>query len=576
MTTLDSRPGSRPGSTAGGRPGSTAGGRPGSTAGSRWRPRRIAWPAVGAWLVVLAAVGGLVAWPILRLFAEGIGDGAGRLAAAVGGAGLQAIGNSLWTSALVTVLAVAGGLGLALLTERTAARGRGLLRAAILVPLLIPDFVTAISWDAAYGPVGLSHRLFGLALPGLYGPLGIVLVLAVGATPLAYLVVASGMRVRAEPELERAARASGASGATAFRTVTLPLLGPILGAAAGLVFVTSMNAFGTPAVLGRPAGFATMTTRIYSDLAFSSSDAAFLRVIGLACLLVVLAVTIVATADRAAPRGAVRTGTSTGRSAVAGRGPWPAWAAAWLFVAAGVAAPVVALVLTALTRAVGLPPVPPNLTFANFAQALDGHATAALGNSLLLAAGTATAAVALGLLATAISSGRWRARLGSGVALTFALPGSVLAVAVLLAYGAALRDTLLIIGIAYLAKLWALGQRPLAGAFDRIPADLGRAARAHGAGPLTAARTVLLPLLSPAMGAAWLLVFAFALHEVTISILLYGPRTATLAVVVLNLQQLGDPTLTTALATLLTALTAAAVGLLLLLRRIRWVPIDWL
>lgn len=549
----------------------------------RWcRGVRVGPLGPAGWLLLGTALAGVVGWPIVRLFAEGVADGPGRLVAAIGSAGIAAIGNSLWSSALVTGLTVTTALSLALLTEGSASRWRGALRAAILLPLLVPDFVAAISWEAAYGPVGLSHRVLGIGLPGLEGPAGVVLVMTVGAVPLAYLVISAGMRVRIDPDLVRAARASGADRLTAFRTVTLPLLAPVLAAAAGLVFVVSVNAFGVPAVLGRPAGFATMTTRIYADMAFSSAGAAFLRVIGLACLLVVLAVTVVALTDRAAGSGGGGTGLSSGGSA--GHGPTPpahraprmAWLAAWLYVVLGSAVPVVALVLTALTRAVGLAPLPGNLTLDNFAAALDGHALAALGNSLVLAAGTATAAVVLGLVAIGLASGRWRSRLGSAVTLTFALPGSVLAVAVLLAYGASLRDTLAIIGIAYLAKLWALAQRPMAGAAERVSPDLQRAARVHGAGPLTAARTVLLPLLAPAIAAGWLLVFAFALHEVTISILLYGPGTATLAVVVLNLQQLGDPTVTAALAILLTTASGSAVALFLLVRRLRPVPVRWI
>jgi iron(III) transport system permease protein len=525
--------------------------------------------------VLLAALGILVGWPLARLFVEALGGGLDRLLDALAGPGTVAIGNSLWVSVAVTVLAVGGGLGLALLTERTALPGRRWLQVAIVAPLLIPDYVTAISWARAWGPAGLSDRLFGATLPGLYGPLGIVLVLAVGALPLAYLVVLAGMRVRAEPDAERAARASGAGGWAAFRSITLPLLSPVLAAAAGLVFVTTMNAFGTPAVLGRPAGFATMTTRIYQDLAFSSAEAAFLRVLSLACLLVLIAVAVVAVSDRLLPRGAPRTGASTGPAAPGARAP--VWVAglAWLILALSVAVPTLALVLTALTRAVGLAPVPVNLTLDNFGRALDQHTVTALGNSLLLASSTALAAVALGVLATVISGGRWRTRLATLVTLTFALPGSVLAVAVLLAFGATLRDTLAIIFLAYLAKLWALGQRPVAGAFERLPADMSRAARASGAGPMTVGRTVVLPLLAPALAAGWLLVFVFALHEVTISILLYGSGTATLAVVILNLQQLGDPTVTSALAVLLTALVALATGVLLLVvRRAGWLSLS--
>ncbi len=527
-----------------------------------WRPV--------AWGVVAAALAGLVLWPLARLLGEAVGAGLGRLLGDLGSAGAGAIVNSLWVSALVTVLALGGGLAAALLTERSRISGAGLLRLAILVPLVIPDFVSAMSWLRAYGPVGLTHRLLGIELPGLVGPAGIVIVLSVGALPLAYLVIAGGMRVRAEPDLERAARASGASALVAFRSVTLPLLWPVLVAAAGLVFVTSMNAFGTPVVLGSPAGFTTMTTRIYGDLAFSSSDEAFRRVIALACLLVVVAVSIVGLVDRLGGQGVDRTGLAGGTRATAG--PHRRWAAvlAWLAVVLTVLVPLLALVLAALTRAVGLDPVPANLTLANFGRALDSHAIGALANSLLLATGAAALAVGLALVATALGS-RWRPRLNTAVTLTFAVPGSVLAVAVLLAFGATLRDTLAIILLAYVAKLWALGQRPISGAADRLSGDLLRAARASGAGLLAALRTVTLPLLAPAIAAGALLVFVFAVHELTISVLLYGPTTETLAVDILGLQQVGDPVVTAALAVILTAVVAALAGLLLLLiRRFPW------
>jgi len=329
-----------------------------------------------------------------------------------------------------------------------------------------------------------------------------------------------------------------------------------------------MNAFGTPAVLGRPAGFGTMTTRIYQDLAFSSADVAFLRVVGLALLLVVLGTAVVAVIDRATP-SPERGGGPAGTPPTASSAPWPAMVIAWAGVALTVVLPLLALLLTALTRAVGLPPLPENLTLANFGRALDAAAIVGLRNSAVLATAAATIAVLLALLGTSLA-GRRRRLLGTAVTLTFALPGSVLAVAVLLAFGATLRDTLAIILLAYLAKLWALGQRPLAAAADRVPGDLLRAARASGAGASATAWTIAIPLLAPVLAAGWLLVFVFALHEVTISALLYGPGTATLAVVILNLQQLGDPLVTSALAVILTALVAVASAALLILRRPGW------
>jgi iron(III) transport system permease protein len=228
------------------------------------------------------------------------------------------------------------------------------------------------------------------------------------------------------------------------------------------------------------------------------------------------------------------------------------------------------LVLTALTRAVGLAPTPSNWTLAHFHEALAGANLAAFGRSLLLSGTAATLVVVLGSLVTSLRRTRCGRPLRSAVLVTFAVPGSTLAVAVLLAYGATLRDTLLIILIAYLSKLWGLGHRVVEGAADAVAPDFYLAARASGASAPTALATVLGPIMSPALLASWLLVFVFAFHELTMSSLLYGPGTSTLAVVVLNLQQLGDVSTTAALSVLLTVpVVMVAVPMVILSRRSR-------
>lgn len=517
---------------------------------------------------VAVAIGLVLVWPLLRLGVEVAATGGRAIEAALSAEGLEAIANSLWTSACVTALAVGGGVGLALLVERTSFRTRGGLLVGIVAPIAVPDFVSALGWTRAYGPGGMLDRATGLELPGLYGPVGIVLVLAAGAVPLAFLLVIAGMRARGEADLWRAARVSGASPLTAFRTISLPLLLPVVMAAGGLVFAMTMNAFGAPAVLGRPAGFSTMTTRIYQDLAFSSSDLAFERMVGLSILLVAMVVIGLAVADRGVPRMAYG-GASTGhRSPRVAAGLAPP-VAAWAFVVLTVIVPLVALLLQALTRAPGLLPIPEHLTLENFARAVDSRTLPALVNSLLLAGAAAVACVVLGLLAVVAprASGRRLARaiVGAG----FAVPGSVLAIAVLLAFGGALRDSLALIGVAYVAKLWALAERPIAASTDRLSASALAAARVHGAEWGTALRTITIPLLAPVMLASGVLVFVVGLSELTISILLYGPGSATLAVTILNLQQLGDPTVTTALAVLLTILVGACLAPLALARS-RW------
>jgi len=536
----------------------------------RHGPQR-AWERAGR-LGVWLALAALVGYPVLRLLTTAAAEGADAVVAAVALPGTgSAVAGTLWSSAAAAAAAVTGGVLAALAVERAAVPSRRWLRVGLLMPVLIPPFVSALSWGAAYGPGGVLDDAVGVTLPGLYGPAGVVAVIAVNALPLAYLVTAAALAGRAEPDLERAARASGASSPAALATVTLPLLRPALGAAAVLCFTYAANSFAVPAVLGTPAGFETMTTRIYRGLAFSADPAVFTQVLVLAVALLVVALTSVAAADAMAAPGSVRR-TAAPAGAVhggAGRRGRRVAAAVWAYVALTSAAPFAALVLVALTRAAGLAPVPANWTLEHFSEALRGPTVGGLGRSLQLAAAAATVLVPLGGLVVALERVAATRRLGILATLTFAIPGSALAIAALLAYGRWLGGSLAIILVAYLGKFWALAQRPIAGAADRLPPDLYRAARASGAAGPAALRTIVVPSLAPALAAAWLLAFLFAFHELPMSGLLYGPGTATLAVVVLNLQQVGDAGVTAALAVLLTLGLLVAAAPLLLVRGAR-------
>ena len=64
-----------------------------------------------------------------------------------------------------------------------------------------------------------------------------------------------------------------------------------------LVFVLTLGTFAIPQVLGAPAGFSTVTTRIYADLSIGGDPASFLEAVTLALLLVLVTALCVAPAD---------------------------------------------------------------------------------------------------------------------------------------------------------------------------------------------------------------------------------------------------------------------------------------
>lgn len=142
-----------------------------------------------------------------------------------------AVGNSiilgLFAATLVTLL----GFAVSWITQRTRQRGRGFLDQLSMLPLSMPAMVFAL---------GLLWVYVRVPLP-IYGTLGILLIAFVTQC-LPYGVRATGAALRQQhPELEEAARVSGASWMATMRRVTLPLAGPALCATWLLLFIMAMQ-----------------------------------------------------------------------------------------------------------------------------------------------------------------------------------------------------------------------------------------------------------------------------------------------------------------------------------------------
>ena len=524
-------------------------------------------PAAVAATVLIARPGRR---PLVFLVRGAFTDGVDGVGSALGATRWVAAGHTVVLALVVTVRALLVGTGLAIAFDRSMVRRPAIWRIALVVPLFVPQFAMTISWSQAYGGGGLADHLAGLTLPGLYGPVGIALLLTVEAIPLVWLVVAAGLAVRLEPDLVRAARASGAGTWRTFVTIDLPLLrGPLL-AAGAIVVVSVVNSFAVPQVLGSAEGYQTLATLAYQQLSLSAAPNAFTGLCSIALLMVLLVLVAVGGADR----GLGRIGTGFARGGEGGApvvvhrrsiGTRLVAAVIAVYLVLTTAFPMVALVTMSLTKAPGLAPVSPNLTTSNYPSALAGAAAQALGLTLALAIGRRRVVVIIASVVVA-AGGDSRRRLGTALTLGYAVPGTALAIGVLVTYGSWLRGSAALILVAYLGKCAALGYRALASGADRIAPELDHAARASGARPGTVFRTITAPIMANGYLAAAGLVVLFGLHELTMSSILYGPTTQTFAVVVLNDLQLGDVGASSALAVILTVppLLAVCVGAVLL------------
>lgn len=533
---------------------------------------------VGAYVLFLCLL------PLLRLFAEaflaGEGLGAGFVAEVWSSRAAQrATWNTLEASLGATLVSLLLGGAMALLLGLTDLRGKTVLVFLLLLPLLIPPQISALAWLELIGPQSPLRTLLGLGgTPGtgnpLYGREGIVLVMGIEHAPLVFLALRAGLRALPR-DLAEAARAAGARPPRVLLGVVLPLLAPAILAGAALAFVSAIGNFGVPALLGIPGRYPMLTTLIYQRLnGFGPSVLG--EVAALALILALLAaagLALQALALRRAPRGFDRSGGLLGAAFSLGRRRPAVEAAVWTLMTVIAVLPLLALASAALVPAVGVRLSWESATLRNLVYVLTELSTTrrAFLNSTLLAGGAALATAAVALpLAWLLVSRRSRAARGLDLLADapYALPGIVLSIAFILVLlppppilGVSLYNTLWILLLAYMARFLALSLRPAVSGLQQLEPALEEAAQAAGAGPLHRLRTVVLPLVAPAIGAGALLVFLAAFSELTVSALLWSRGNETVGVVVFSLYDEGNSTAAAAVALLTLVFILAVAGL---------------
>ncbi|HUP85594.1 MAG TPA: ABC transporter permease [Acidimicrobiales bacterium] len=205
----------------------------------------------------------------------------------------SALRLSLVCSLGATVVSAALGLPLAWVLARAEFPGRRVVRAVTIVPLVLPPVVGGVALLLAFGRRGLVGQWldswFGVTLP--FTTAGAVLAEAFVAMPFLVVTAESAFR-NADRRLEDAARTLGASRATVFRRVTLPLAAPALGAGAVLAWARAIGEFGATITFAgnSPGRTTTIPLEVYLLLESGGLDGAI--VLSLVLLVVCVAVLV--------------------------------------------------------------------------------------------------------------------------------------------------------------------------------------------------------------------------------------------------------------------------------------------
>lgn len=471
----------------------------------------------------------------------------------------QALWGTLRTALGAAALSFALGFPLGVLLARVDLPGHRALEALVVLPSAVPPFILGMGWVALANPkAGLLNLALGPGTFDIYGAAGITLVLGTTGLPLVALATRAAL-AGLDGALEEAARLCGAGPLRTLATISARLALPAALSGAGLVVLLSASAFGVPYLLGVTSSppTPTLTTRIYSEVLQGSAGLG--RACALAVALLVLAGLSLAAAQWLGTRGRVRLlsgkGGSPRRMALPVRLRALLGAAVWLTLLALVVLPLLAVFLTSVQPGYGRFE---GLTLRHWSAVLSAPRTlSATARSLALGLGAATAVAGAGLL---IALARARAgRLGKAVGLlgtlAYAVPGTVLALGLLLTWSRdvrlvlfervalvlALGNTPWLLLVAWASHFLALGIRSSGEALAQVDPSLEEAARVSGAGATRAFVDAALPSLRAPVLAAWLLVFLSCLTELTLAVLLVPAGSDVLGTLLFELQSYADP-----------------------------------
>ena len=537
-------------------------------------------PLLLLWIVLAVVLIFLVVNPLFRLVQLSLQDadtGAFTLMNYVAASSrpryLEATWNSLALGFWVTVMCLLFAVPVAWAVSRTDMPGKGAIRLLVLGTFVTPPYLGSIAWILLAGPnSGWLNRIW-MVLTGahqglfnIYSFTGLAFNIALYSFPYLFIFTTAALDV-VSSEMEDAANILGAGTLRTTLQITLPLVLPAILSGAIITFLEAIALFGSPALIAIPARFNVVTTQLLQF--FSQPIRAEVAAAYAVPLLLITVVLFGMQRWLVGRRGFVALTGKGGERRIIALGPWR-WVMlgyTMLLLSLSVLLPYAVLAQAALSKAWGRGFSLDNLTLHNFYYLLFEHETAAQSviNSFTYAAAAACIAMTLALAIAYIVSRHllpWAGVLSFVAMAPFVVPGIVLAIAFYAAYAPpplALYGTATILILAFATRFLPIGYANADAAIRSINPELEEAVRILGGGRLLAIRRVLAPLMKRSLVGAWLLVFIPATRELSTAMFLYGPKTRTMSVMLMDMSEEGNFESLAALGFLLLASTLVIV-----------------
>ena len=448
--------------------------------------------------------------------------------------------NSLKLASTVTAITLILGLPLGFLRARLPEASGRVWDVFFLVPFLIPPYIGSLSWMQLAQKNGFIEQLVGFNMSDLlYSFVGLSLVMALHLFPLVYFAASRSFAVIGQ-RYGDVARVFGAGPWISFARIDLPLVAPALFASGLMVFILTIEEFGTPEILGRRFGFDVMVTAIhdkFTDWPIDLSGASVL------CLLLIAVAFIAFQLQRLLSE---RYHTELESRHLRSISAMPASLGLCLthvifgmIAFIGVILPIASITTGAFMERLSGGLSANNFGWTNFQEVFSTNSDAleAIVTSLSLALCASIGTVIIGMVVafTVVRMKTQATQIIDFLAiLPNSIPGMAVAVGLILTWNLVIwpitpYNTVYILLLAYLCLMLPYPIRMLISGLKQLPTSLDQAALIAGASELKVIIHILTPLLLSTALASGCIVFAISTRELVSSLMLAPPGVETVA-----------------------------------------------
>jgi len=435
----------------------------------------------------------------------------------------NALQNSTVLGVSVSVCAVLMALPIAYALARTAMPFKRTVGLLCIVPLMVPTFISSFAFILMFGRTGWVNQLFAALgieqLVNIHSPFGVGLVQVFFFFPYALLPMIAVFKAM-DASIEEASYLLGARRFFSFVTTTLPLAAPGLWAGGLLVFIVSLEDFGTPMILS-PRRYPLLIVEAYREMVgyFNWGGAAVIAV-----MLVLFSAFLLMVQRWMLRNNQSRTvtGKPNDRGLVADR------RICWgllLYSLAILSIPLAAIystVMQSFATSWGAEMLPDGYTLDNYRYVYERSA-GAIVNSFLLGGAALVISIVIATVIPYLVTRAGRTYLDYLGFLPLALPGTALAIALILTFNTPplhLTGTAFILIMAYVIRRMPYALRATSASIRTISPDIEGAALVHGASKFLGLCSVTVPLMLPGIMAGAMMVFLTSIREISATIML--------------------------------------------------------